>query len=111
MFVDQYSWEEKEYLSDSDGFRLTTIGTFKQIPIKYGWAITIHSSQSLTLDSVILNTGRGCFTDGQLYVALSRVKDLNKFCLVQPIRNAELMTSKEVKYFYENQDKYVSKYK
>ena len=100
VFVDQYSWEEKEYVSDSDGFRLTTIGTFKQIPIKYGWAITIHSSQGLTLDEAILNTGRGCFTDGQLYVALSRIKDLNKFCLVQPIRNAELLVSKEVQKFY-----------
>ena len=100
VFVTSYTWEEKEYVSDSDGFRLTTIGTFKQIPIKYGWAITIHSSQGLTLDGAILNTGRGCFTDGQLYVALSRIKSLEKFCLIQPIRNSELMTSKEVQKFY-----------
>lgn len=100
VFVTSYTWEEKEYVSDSEGFRLTTIGTFKQIPIKYGWAITIHSSQGLTLDGAILNTGRGCFTDGQLYVALSRIKSLEKFCLIQPIRNSELMTSKEVQKFY-----------
>lgn len=100
VFVTSYTWEEKEYVSDSEGFRLTTIGTFKQIPIKYGWAITIHSSQGLTLDGAILNTGRGCFTDGQLYVALSRIKSLEKFCLIQPIRNTELMTSKEVQKFY-----------
>lgn len=100
VFVTSYTWEEKEYVSDSEGFRLITIGTFKQIPIKYGWAITIHSSQGLTLDGAILNTGRGCFTDGQLYVALSRIKSLEKFCLIQPIRNSELMTSKEVQKFY-----------
>ena len=100
VFVTSYTWEEKEYVSDSEGFRLITIGTFKQIPIKYGWAITIHSSQGLTLDGAILNTGRGCFTDGQLYVALSRIKSLEKFCLIQPIRNTELMTSKEVQKFY-----------
>lgn len=100
VFVTSYTWEEKEYVSDSEGFRLVTIGTFKQIPIKYGWAITIHSSQGLTLDGAILNTGRGCFTDGQLYVALSRIKSLEKFCLIQPIRNSELMTSKEVQKFY-----------
>lgn len=104
-------WEEKEYVVTEDGsFKLVVIGTFKQFPIKYGWAITIHSAQGLTLDGAILNTGgRGCFSNGQLYVALSRIRRLDKFCLMQPIRYGELMTSKEVKHFYENQDKYVSK--
>lgn len=106
-------WEEKEYVVTEDGsFKLVVIGTFKQFPIKYGWAITIHSAQGLTLDGAILNTGgRGCFSNGQLYVALSRIRRLDKFCLMQPIRYGELMTSKEVKHFYENQDKYVSKLK
>ena len=70
------------------------------------------SAQGLTLGGAILNTGgRGCFSNGQLCVALSRIRRLDKFCLMRPIRYGELMTSKEVKYFYENQDKYVSKYK
>lgn len=110
VHVSKNVWEEKEYVVSEDGsFKLVTIGTFKQFPIKYGWAITIHAAQGLTLDGAILNTGRGCFSNGQLYVALSRIKQLEKFCLMQPIRYGELMTSKEVKHFYENQDKYVSK--
>ena len=71
-----------------------------------GWAITVHSSQGLTLDGAFLNTGKGCFAAGQLYVAVSRIKSLNRFCLVNPIRYTEVITSKEVKFFYDNQDKY-----
>ena len=110
--VTPFAWEEKEYkkkesIDDVDnGFELSTLGKFKQIPIKLGWAITVHSSQGLTLDGAFLNTGNGCFAAGQLYVAVSRIKSLDRFCLVNPIRYTEVITSKEVKFFYDNQDKY-----
>lgn len=47
----------------------------QQIPILVSYAITIHKSQSLTLDSAILDIG-SCFCDHQVYVALSRVTSL-----------------------------------
>ena len=47
----------------------------KQIPILVSYAITIHKSQSITLNSAILDIG-GCWCDHQVYVALSRVTSL-----------------------------------
>lgn len=47
--------------------------TAKQFPMKLAWAVTIHSSQGLTLTSVFVQAEH-VFTAHQLYVALSRCK-------------------------------------
>ncbi|NDD83753.1 hypothetical protein EBZ38_05635 [bacterium] len=50
--------------------------TCKQIPLILAYGITIHRSQSLSLDSACLDLD-DCFCDAQVYVALSRIKTLN----------------------------------
>lgn len=47
-----------------------------QIPLAPAWAMTIHKSQSLTMDRVIVNLSKA-FEDGQVYVALSRATGLS----------------------------------
>ncbi|CRX36819.1 / / conjugal transfer relaxase TraA / 282462:283763 Reverse [Candidatus Hepatoplasma crinochetorum] len=51
-----------------------TICTFTQIPLKLCYAITIHKSQGMTLSELLIDC-KNIFADGQLYTALSRIKD------------------------------------
>lgn len=53
----------------------------QQIPMKYGWATSIHASQGLTLDYVEADIGSDIFSYGQTYVVLSRVRSLDSLVL------------------------------
>ncbi|BDU67746.1 MAG: hypothetical protein TYPL_3990 [Candidatus Tyloplasma litorale] len=77
--------------------------SFKQLPIKPAYAITIHKSQGMTLDSFDVDC-KNIFADGQTYVALSRGKDALKIN-VQNISIDKIKTNKEALGFYFSKNK------
>ena len=76
------------------------IGAFEQFPIKLAYAITMHKSQGQTYDQA--NISPEAWAPGQLYVALSRVKEISKMYLLSEIEKRHLLTAPEVKEFYQN---------
>jgi ATP-dependent exoDNAse (exonuclease V) alpha subunit len=61
------------------------MGYARGMPIKLGWAATIHKSQGLTLQRVKTDVSR-CWEPGHAYVALSRTPSMLNISLVNPFR-------------------------
>lgn len=74
--LDPVSLTKKEYVYNrkADALELQEIGSITQYPFKLAYALSIHKSQGLTFDEVTIDLKRPCFQEGQMYVALSRVR-------------------------------------
>jgi len=71
-----------------------------QYPLRLAWAVTIHKSQGMTLDSLFVDCKR-IFERGQAYVAMSRVKTLSGLYLENFSKERVLADGKVVE-FYKN---------
>lgn len=72
------------------------IGTYTQLPLKAAWAITVHKSQGLTFNKVIIDFGGGTFAGGQTYVALSRCTSLEGMVLRKTITKSDIFVRAEI---------------
>jgi ATP-dependent DNA helicase PIF1 len=70
----------------------------RQIPLKHGWALTIHKSQGLTLDNALIHLPRA-ISPGQAYVGLSRVRNLSGISLLDFGYDSLLVSDKVVDFY------------
>jgi ATP-dependent exoDNAse (exonuclease V) alpha subunit len=90
--VPRATWEkiEQDWNEVSHRIESKVVGTYRQIPLIHGWAITIHKAQGLTLDDVRVDFGRGAFAPGQAYVALSRVRTIAGLSFKRPLQRTDI---------------------
>ena len=88
-------WNNIRYTLNNDSVDEDVIGWFKQMPLRYAWAITIHKSQGLTFEKAIIDAGSS-FASGQVYVALSRCTTLNGIVLKSKLTPYNLRTDARI---------------
>lgn len=93
-------WKNIKYSIDPETGKITeeVLGSFSQFPIRLAWAVTIHKSQGLTFDKVIVDAGKS-FASGQVYVALSRCRTLEGIILKSIIRNHNIIQDSKINEF------------
>lgn len=93
-------WENSQYSLDEETgeIRQMVTGVFRQLPLRVAWAITIHKSQGLTFDKVIIDAA-SAFAFGQVYVALSRCRSLEGISLRTHLSPAAIYSDQHVSQF------------
>lgn len=96
--VEAAQWENMQYTYDEKEKRIKEIvlGTFKQFPLKLAWALTVHKSQGLTFNKVVMDFSGGAFSSGQTYVALSRCTSLEGITLRQNLSARDIIVNPAV---------------
>ena len=87
--IQLYYWQSTEFPSIAIG----------QVPLILAWAVTIHKTQGVTLDQAEIDLGNEIFEDGQIYVALSRVRTLDGLYLTA-FNPDKIMVNNKVVNFY-----------
>ena len=88
-----------DYDAKTDSVIEKETGSFEQFPLQLGYALTIHKAQGKTLDKVIIDTNKGAFTHGQMYVALSRTRKLSDIHITHQIKPQDIILDPRVTNF------------
>jgi ATP-dependent DNA helicase PIF1 len=88
------------YDTDTMSDKKTPYGV-QYIPLMFAWAMTIHKSQGMTLDAVVIDLGPSIFSYGQAYTAISRVRNLQSL-LITDLYPSSFRADKKVLAFYQN---------
>jgi len=93
--IQKEKWSNIKYTFDSKTKKIKEeeLGSFTQYPVKLAWALTVHKSQGLTFNNVIIDMGRGAFTGGQTYVALSRCRSFEGLTLKSTVADRDIFVN------------------
>ena len=93
--IDQETWENVQYTYDEKEKKVieNVVGIFRQYPIKPAWALTVHKSQGLTFNNIVIDFAGGAFSSGQTYVALSRCTSLEGITLLKPLSQRDIIVN------------------
>lgn len=95
--VKKETWENTRYTLNRTDEKLVqeVLGRFEQYPLRLAWAITIHKSQGLTFEKVMIDAASS-FSSGQVYVALSRCTSLDGIVLLSKIPSTAIYSNEHV---------------
>lgn len=102
VVVKEFKWTEYEYYHGEGGMDIKPVADYQQLPLKLGYACTVHKSQGLSLSKAALYTGNGFFAHGQGYVAFSRLRSLAGLYVLKEIARKDIIVDRRVTDFYEN---------
>lgn len=103
-------WKSYQYVLETDPdtgrekISQKEIGSYIQLPLKPAYAITIHKSQGMSVDAVMIKLGNGCFAHGQLYTALSRCRSLKNLRIDRSIHVEDIIINPIVADFYRSME-------
>lgn len=98
VVVEQNEWQIHKYsFSEEEGFGAKVVGTYRQLPLILGWAITTHKSQGQTYERAHIEMESRPHAAGLFYVAVSRVKTMDGLTLGRAPKPSDVRINPEVK--------------
>jgi len=99
--IELNEWQMKEQEAGVDGkVRFKVVASRTQMPLKICYSITAHRAQGQTLDRAIVDVSEA-FGEGQIYCALSRVRDMASLSLAAPIPARAVRANAKCVAFYQ----------
>ncbi|MDR3058223.1 MAG: AAA family ATPase [Prevotella sp.] len=100
-FPTQHKVQRLVYNEKTKEVKSECVAIIRRFPFILGFALTVHRCQGMTLEKLTFNVGHGCFASGQLYVALSRVRNINDLTLETALIAEDMKTEDNVKEYFE----------